>query len=174
MSKRTRRSSAGAASTMPRHVGFGKLILFGEHFVVYNKPAFVAAVAAYTSCEVELSPDGVWSTGVIVEDDRPAVPGYKNEKKDEMLVSTALVLKHLGFDSGKRGIKIRLGGDLCAVSGIGASAANCVSLARALSTALGQSLSEADINKAAYEGEKGYHGTHRYIQHSNSILFVVS
>jgi mevalonate kinase len=68
------------------------------------------------------------------------------------------VLKHLGFDSKKRGIKIHLGGDLCAVSGIGASAANCVSLARALAAALGKSLTEEEVNTAAYEGEKGYHG----------------
>jgi mevalonate kinase len=70
-----------------QHVGYGKLIIFGEHFVVYNKPAFVGAVSALTSCTVELSSAG-WSTGVVVEDDRPAVPGYKDEKRDEMLVST--------------------------------------------------------------------------------------
>lgn len=110
-------------------------------------------------CTVELARDDVWSCGVVVEDARPAVAGYKDTKRDEMLESTQLVLRHLGFDSQKRGITIRLGGDLCCVSGIGASAANCVALARALADALGQPLTDEQINAAAYEGEKGYHGT---------------
>jgi mevalonate kinase len=45
------------------------------------------------------------------------------------------------------------------VSGIGASAAHCVSLARALATALGKPCTEEEINAAGFEGEKGYHGT---------------
>ena len=58
---------------------FGKLILFGEHFVVYQVPALVAAVAAYTDCEVSFTD----SPGLTVTDERPAVPGYKKEKKEE-------------------------------------------------------------------------------------------
>lgn len=139
------------------HRGFGKLILFGEHFVVYKVPALVGAVAAYTDCVVEPS-EAEWSHGLIVEDNRPAIPGYKVEKADEMLEGTHLVLKHLGWDTTKKGLKIILGGDLCAVSGIGASAANCVSVARAVAAAQGKSLSEEEINAAGYEGEKGYHG----------------
>ena len=42
-----------------QHVAFGKLILFGEHFVVYKVPALVSAVSACTTCEVELSGDSV-------------------------------------------------------------------------------------------------------------------
>lgn len=126
--------------------------------MVYKQPALVAAVAAYTDCAVELS-TAQWSHGLIVEDNRPAVPGYKDTKVEEMLESTKIVLKHFKVDVAKVGVKITLGGDLCAVSGIGASAANCVALARALSHALGQKLTEEEINAAGYEGEKGYHGT---------------
>jgi len=150
--------------------GFGKLILFGEHFVVYNKPAFVGAVEAFTDCQVTLSDENTWSTGLIVEDGRPAVPNYKDTKCDEMLESTELVLKHLGFDSKRRGIKIQLGGSLCAVSGIGASAANCVALARALSNAMGKTMTEDEINATAYEGEKGYHGTPSGIDNTASTF----
>lgn len=140
------------------HVGYGKLILFGEHFVVYKVPALVGAISAKTTCEVEIS-NADWSHGLVVEDNRPAIPGYKVEKAEEMLEGTHLVLKHLGWDIKKKGLKIKLGGDLTCVSGIGASAANCVSLARALSAAQGKSLTEEEINAAGFEGEKGYHGT---------------
>jgi len=59
------------------NIGFGKLILFGEHFVVYQRPALVGALEAYTSCKVSLGPENEWSCGLVVIDRRPAVPGYK-------------------------------------------------------------------------------------------------
>ena len=139
-------------------IGYGKLILFGEHFVVYKAPALVGAISAKTTCVVEPS-NAEWSHGLIIEDNRPAVPGYKVEKADEMLAAIDIVLKHMEWDVTKRGLKIILGGDLCCVSGIGASAANCVSLARAIADAQGKNLTNEEINAAGYEGEKGYHGT---------------
>mmetsp|Transcript_16829 Transcript_16829/g.23047 ORF Transcript_16829/g.23047 Transcript_16829/m.23047 type:complete len:314 (-) Transcript_16829:187-1128(-) len=136
--------------------GYGKLILFGEHFVVYKVPALVGAVSAYTDCEVEFDDS---TTGVTVVDDRPAVPGYKEKKKAEADVAIGLVLKHLDVDTTKRGIKCTFGGPLSPVSGIGASASQVVSLARALSHALPKPMTEDEINQAGYEGERGYHGT---------------
>jgi len=142
------------------HVGFGKLIIFGEHFVVHNeRPALVGALEAYTTCEVQIEDESKWTTGLIVVDERPAVPGYKDEKKDEMLAATKLVLQHFGVDCEKRAIRVHFGGPLCAVSGVVASASSCVALARALSEALGRNCTEVEINAAAFEGEKGYHGT---------------
>ncbi len=148
----TTRTNDGMASA---HKGYGKLILFGEHFVVYKVPALVAAVSDYTDCTVEIGE----GSGVTTIDDRPAVPGYKVEKKDEADEATRLVLKHLGVDYEKQAVKVHFGGNLCAVSGIGASAASCVALARAVGKALGKNLTEEQVNAAGYEGEKGYHGT---------------
>mmetsp|Transcript_6663 Transcript_6663/g.9409 ORF Transcript_6663/g.9409 Transcript_6663/m.9409 type:complete len:349 (-) Transcript_6663:194-1240(-) len=136
---------------------FGKLILFGEHFVVYKVPALVGAVAAYTDCECEFLEDG--KTGLEVVDNRPAVPGYKVEKKDEADHAIGLVLKHFNLDPNERGMKLTFGGDLTCASGIGASAAQVVSLARAIGGALPKELTEDEVNAAGYEGEKGYHGT---------------
>lgn len=139
------------------HKGFGKLILFGEHFVVYKVPALVGAVAAYTDCQVRMTTE----PGVVTIDNRPATPGYKVKKQAEHDEATALVLKHLGVDTTKKGsgIEITLGGELCCVSGIGASASFCVSLARAVNHTLQMNMTEEQINATGYEGEKGYHGT---------------
>lgn len=136
--------------------GFGKLILFGEHFVVYKVPALVGAVSAYTDCECVFDDS---KAGLELIDNRPAVPNYKVTKKAEADVAIQLVLDHLKVDTAKRGVRLTFGGDLCAVSGIGASAAQVVALARALSIALPKDMTEDDINAAGYEGEKGYHGT---------------
>lgn len=134
---------------------FGKLILFGEHFVVYKVPALVGAVSAYTDCELQYLDE----PGLEVVDNRPAVPKYKEQKYDEGMEAIYLTLNHLGVDVNKRGVKLTFGGDLCCASGIGASAAQVVSLARAVNLAEGRSMTEDEINAAGYEGEKGYHGT---------------
>ena len=140
---------------LARTRAFGKIILFGEHFVVYKVPAVVGAVAAYTDCDVELSA----TPGLTVVDERPAVPGYKVEKAAEAAEAVGIVLKHLGVDPAKEGVRICFGGTLTAVSGIGASAAQVVSLARALNLAKQLRLTDDEINAAGFEGEKGYHGT---------------
>ena len=134
---------------------YGKLILFGEHFVVYKVPALVGAVAAYTDCEFEFTE----SPGLEVIDNRPAVPNYKVTKKEEGDKALNLVLDHFKLDPSQKGIKMTFGGDLCCASGIGASAAQVVALARAINLECKLDLSEDEINAAGYEGEKGYHGT---------------
>jgi mevalonate kinase len=146
---------------------YGKLILFGEHFVVYNAPALVGAVAAYTDCEAQVIEGG---TGVQVIDNRPAVPNYKTKKKDEGDQAIGLVLKHFGISGETHSIKLAFGGDLTCVSGIGASAAQVVSLARALSLELPVKMTEDEINAAGYEGEKGYHGTPSGIDNTASTF----
>lgn len=143
------------ASFLGRTHAYGKLILFGEHFVVYNVPALVGAVSAYTDCDIEFLKE----TGLEVVDDRPAVPRYKDKKKEEGEKAIQLVLDHFGLDTTKQGMRLTFGGDLYCASGIGASAAQVVSLARALSVSLPRSMTEDEINAAGYEGERGYHGT---------------
>lgn len=157
---------------------YGKLILFGEHFVVYKVPALVGAVAAYTDCECEVlvatkndDASKEVSPGVILVDNRPAVPNYKVTKKEEGDEAVGLVLKHFGLDvENKHCVKLTFGGDLCCVSGIGASAAQVVSLARALSYELRLPMTEDEINAAGYEGEKGYHGTPSGIDNTASTF----
>lgn len=132
---------------------FGKLILFGEHFVVYKAPALVGAVAAATDCAMEFTE----KPGIEIIDNRPAVPNYKTKKAAEGEAAVALVLKHFNLED--KGVKLTFGGDLCCVSGIGASAAQTVSLSRAIAQTVPLSLTEEEINAGGYEGEKGYHGT---------------
>eukprot|EP00562_Extubocellulus_spinifer_P016134 CAMPEP_0178563506 /NCGR_PEP_ID=MMETSP0697-20121206/13113_1 /TAXON_ID=265572 /ORGANISM="Extubocellulus spinifer, Strain CCMP396" /LENGTH=353 /DNA_ID=CAMNT_0020196947 /DNA_START=44 /DNA_END=1105 /DNA_ORIENTATION=- len=146
--------------------GYGKLILFGEHFVVYNAPALVAAVSSATTCTATVDRHPTTGTntattlpGLTVQDDRPSIPGYKTEKAEEAEVALNLVLQHFDLDPTRVAIHLHFGGTLCAVSGIGASAAQVVAQARALSKALNRPMTEDEINAAGYEGEKGYHGT---------------
>lgn len=142
-------------SNVSKTHAYGKLILFGEHFVVYKVPALVGAVSAYTDCEFKFSD----TPGLEVIDNRPAVPNYKVTKKEEGDKALNLVLEHFKLDPKEKGIKMTFGGDLTCASGIGASAAQVVALARAINLECNLNLTEDEINAAGYEGEKGYHGT---------------
>jgi len=135
--------------------GYGKVILLNEHFVVHGVPSIVSAIDKATTATVERSGKSGW----ILEDDRPATPGYKEEKLEQQKDSINRVLRAAGIDPAKIPIKISLGGDLVAASGIGASAASCVAIARALSDEFDLGFSDERVNEIAYEGERAYHGT---------------
>ena len=136
-------------------IGFGKTILFNEHFVVYGVPSIVSAIGKYTVAKVYPSEEPGWK----IEDNRKATPGYKEQKIQQQRESVDNIIKKMGLDFSKKGVKITLEGTLYAASGIGASAASCVAIARALSDFFNLNLSDDEINDIGYEGEKGYHGT---------------
>jgi len=135
--------------------GKGKTILFGEHFVVYGLPALAAGIASETTAKITR----VRSLGWKLIDNRPAMSGYKEKKYDEQKTSIENMLKHLNIDATKTGFQIDLGGNLVCASGIGASAASCVAIARALNDEYSLGLDDDQINETAYIGEMGYHGT---------------
>lgn len=135
--------------------GYGKTILFGEHFVVYGLPSIASALGAYTTADVKVVKGNGWT----VNDQRPATPGYKEKKNNEVMQSITNVLNHLKVDIENQRLEISFAGDLIAASGVGASAAQCTSLARALNETFNLNLDDEKINEAAYEGEKAYHGT---------------
>jgi mevalonate kinase len=135
--------------------GYGKTILFGEHFVVYGLPAIASALDAYTTAEVNIEKGNGW----VVDDQRPATPGYKKKKYNEALRSIKNVIEYLNIDITNKKLEITFKGNLIAASGVGASAAQCTSLARALNDTFNLQLDDEKINEAAYEGEKAYHGT---------------
>jgi mevalonate kinase len=135
--------------------GYGKTILFGEHFVVYGLPSIASALGAYTTADVKVVEGSGWA----VSDQRPATPGYKEQKYADAMQSIANVIKHLKVDTASQRLEISFGGDLIAASGVGASAAQCTSLARALNETFSLGLDDERINEAAFEGEKAYHGT---------------
>jgi len=134
--------------------GFGKTILIGDQFVLRGVPAIVAALPFETECTVERIDGDGW----VLEDNRHEVPGYKEKKKHQQVESINRVLEVMGVDVARTPIKIIYGGSLLAGSGVGASAASCVSLARALNDEFVLGLSIEEINQVGWEGEFAYHG----------------
>jgi mevalonate kinase len=147
-------------------IGFGKAILFNEHFVVYGLPAIVSAIGKYTVAK--LNP--IEKSGWTVIDNRKATPKYKEDKIDQQKDSINRILKKMDIDLSKNGIEITLDGTLFCASGIGASAASCVAIAKAISEHFNLNLSDDEINEIAYEGEKGYHGSPSGIDNTASTF----
>jgi len=138
---------------MAEGCGFGKVILFGEHFVVYGLPGIASAIGDRTIARIEKAKK------FELVDERPAIEGYKAEKKGEMERSMKLILDFMKIDPAKTPVKITLSGNLMCTSGIGASAAMATSIARAFSGYFKLGLSDERINRISYEGEKGSAGT---------------
>jgi len=140
---------------MAKGSAFGKTILIGDQFVLWDVPAIVSAIPFETVAEVERIDGDGW----VLEDNRIEVPGYKEKKKEHQVDSINRILKIMGIDVNKNPIKITYGGNLLAGSGVGASAASCVSLARALNNEFNLGYSLEQINHVGWEGEFAYHGT---------------
>jgi len=146
---------------MGRGSGFGKVILFGEHFVVHGVPGIVSAIDLRADAEVKKIGDGI-----TIKDERRGAKGYAEKKRIQQKESIQRMLKIMGIDLEKAFLEIRLGGNLPGFSGIGASAASSVAIARAIAEELEMKLSDKRINEIAYEAEKAYAGTPSGIDNS--------
>jgi mevalonate kinase len=139
---------------MAKGTGFGKTILIGDQFVLDEVPAIVSAI----SYETETTVERIGGEGWVLEDNRIEVPGYKEKKKEQQAASINRILEVMNIDVKKNPIKITVAGNLLAGSGVGASAASCVSLARALNAEFNLGYTIEEINRVAWQGEFPYHG----------------
>jgi mevalonate kinase len=137
---------------MGKGSGYGKVILFGEHFVVHGVPGIVSAIDSTTDAEVKKA-----QSGINVKDERKTAKGYSEEKRLQQLESIERMLKAMGIDP-KISLDIWVGGTLPGFSGLGASAASSVAIARAIAQELGMKISNEKINQVSYEAEKAYAG----------------
>ena len=138
---------------MGRGSGFGKTILFGEHFVVHGVPGIASAVDSAADATVKKA-----KKGINVADERTGAKGYAEKKKLQQLESIERMLKAMNLDPKKTAMDIWLGGNLPGFSGLGASAASSVAIARAIVEEFNLILSDEKINDVAYEAEKAYAG----------------
>jgi mevalonate kinase len=138
---------------MGRGSGFGKTILFGEHFVVHGVPGIASAVDSAADATVKKA-----QKGINVTDERSGAKGYAEKKKLQQLESIERMLAAMGMHPKEIALDIWLGGNLPGFSGLGASAASSVAIARAIAEEFNLDLSDERINDVAYEAEKAYAG----------------
>lgn len=127
---------------MGKGVGYGKVILFGEHFVVHGCDAIAAGIPNSVIVEIEKSE----KNEIITE---------KRVETESSLASIEAIEQSMGV---KNKYKVHMSGDLPTYGGLGSSAAFSVALVRAIAQEEGMTLDDKEVNKHAYAGEKIFHG----------------
>jgi len=139
----------------------GKIILFGEHAVVYNRPALAVPVTQiHVDVEVLDSPrKGIWinAPGIDLHAELNSLPA------DHPIGSVILKLFQLsGFsasEDGSGGLEISISSTIPVAAGLGSGAAVSVALVRALALHLANPFTDEQVNDLVFEIEKLHHGT---------------
>ena len=135
--------------------GFGKVILIGEHAVVYGTHAVAAPIHLAMQAKVWESNSGVhlliprWGVEEKIQ------PGA--DHKYSIYKSLELLLERLELR--ERNMKIEVLPNIPRAMGLGGSASLAVAIIRALNVYFELGLGEEAINKLAYESETLVHGS---------------
>lgn len=135
----------------------GKVILFGEHAVVYGQPAIavpVPAVAARTT--VEPAPPGSGLT-LVAADLGQRFSLAAAPPQDPLAIAARRTLGYLAAPEPDATAVVR--SSIPIASGLGSGAAVSTALVRALADFMGHPLSCAEVSELVFEVEKLHHGT---------------
>jgi mevalonate kinase len=135
----------------------GKIILFGEHAVVYGQPALAVPVTEVHT-DVDVSPSSL--PGIWIDAPNIGLHAELNTLPADHPVAAAIhnLLFALGVDPFPN-LKISAASTIPVASGLGSGAAVSVALIRALSAWLERPLSDEQVSTYAYDIEKLHHGT---------------
>jgi mevalonate kinase len=133
----------------------GKVILFGEHAVVYGRPAIAAPVTqVQATATVEPGEHGLIIHAADI--DRSVAVDSANSN-DPLAAIVNLTLAHLSCP--RSDLKITIRSTIPIASGLGSGAAVSTAIVRALAQWCGARLDDAEVNALVYEVEKLHHGT---------------
>ena len=146
--------SEDSSDNAARGTAAGKVILLGEHAVVYDRHALALPLEAAISATVVEAKGGI----------KISVPDWDfeqtftiNQPTKGAASALALIMRQLGLQD--RGFYVRVRSRIPPAMGLGSSAALAVAIIRALDNLLGLKLDNAAVDKLAFECEKLAHGT---------------
>lgn len=135
----------------------GKVILFGDHAVVYDRAAIAAPVAQVRArVTIEQSPAGSGLT-IIASDLGKSICLATAPEEDPLAAAARLALAHFAAAEPDGTLTVR--STIPIASGLGSGAAVSTALVRGLANFLGHSLDPAEVSALVFEVEKMHHGT---------------
>jgi mevalonate kinase len=138
----------------------GKVIMLGEHAVVYGQPA-IAVPVAEVSAQARIQPAiGAPSGQVSIQAAATNLAALLDDLPADEPIAAAirLTLHKLGIQQ-PPAFKLRVESSIPMAAGLGSGAAVSVAVIRAVSGFLGHPLPDADVSAIAFEIEKLHHGT---------------
>ena len=142
---------------MTRSSASGKIILFGEHAVVYGRPALAVPVTQ-VQANVDISDSsrrGIW----IKAPDVGLNAELNTLPSDHPVASVIHNFLFLARVSQFPNLEINIASTIPVASGLGSGAAVTVALTRALASHLNYLITDEEVNAFTYEIEKLHHGT---------------
>jgi mevalonate kinase len=143
----------------------GKMILFGEHSVVYRGPAVVLAIDRRAKVyaqkrndkKVFVDADNLGFSGYFEGDVYHAVRGnaWRGRNLAALNVSAKKTMEYLGVEGG---VNLRVRSMIPIAVGLGSSAAICVATVGAVEKLHEGGLKKEEISNLAFEGETIIHG----------------
>jgi len=144
-----------------------KIILFGEHFVVYGEPAIVLAIDKRAYAEAEQRNDkrlclrsanlnlaGYFENGTFKIEQGDAKEA--KSKFEPIKLAVAKVLEKHGENVG---LNIQINSTVPVAAGLGSSAAVVAAVTAAVGALLNVKMSKEDVFRTTFESEKIVHGT---------------
>jgi mevalonate kinase len=136
----------------------GKVILVGEHAVVYGRPAIAVPVwerVARARVEQGEAGSGFW---IVARDLNRRIPVAEAPANDAMALVARTTLAQLGLPPNPDW-QIELSSEIPIASGLGSGAALNAALVRAIFAQVGMTPDAAQVSSLVYLGEQIYHGT---------------
>lgn len=156
----------------------GKIILFGEHAVVYGQPAIAipvtkvkATARVLPNLNIHAGQIHIQAPQVQVDADLSDLPQDHPLAKAVWLTLNKINPPHIPS------ITLQISSTIPVSAGMGSGAAVSVAIIRALSAFLGNPLPPSEVSNLAYEVEKLHHGTpsgidNNVIAHQKPVYFV--
>ncbi len=134
----------------------GKAILFGEHAVVYGRPALAVPVTLLQAvARVEPAANGFW---IDLADLGQRYRLADAPRNDPVAAAVRLVLARAGIAT-PPDLRLRIESAIPIAAGLGSGAAVCTAAVRAVAESLGLKLGPAEVSALVFETETLLHGT---------------